>query len=134
MKQKTVRFTLISTLIIIGLFITSYYWFIRPLYLNNLDQNRIVLLKERQTVAFGKYTNQQIVFGIELEIKGQADSNVDIFLSDEKGLVHTAAVKGKDLDFVYKNQWYGDSCFVEIRPRKTIGGKLEVNCRFLAKE
>ena len=134
MKQKSARITIISTLIIIGLFVFSYYWFIRPMYLNNMDQNRVVLLKKEQSVAFGKYADQKKVFGIELEITGDSDSNVDIILSDEKGVRHTAAVKGKNLDFVYKNEWYGDSCFVEIVPRKALGGKLEVNCRFLAKD
>jgi hypothetical protein len=133
MKQgKTVRITIISTLIIIGLFIFSYYWFIRPMYLNNLDQNRSVTLRKEQTIRLGKYSDQKKVFGIELEIKGNSDSNVDIILSDENGPKHTAAVKGKNLDFVYKNDWFGDSCLIEIVPRGAIGGKVDVNCRFLA--
>ncbi len=131
-SSKTVRITIISSLIIIALFVISYFWFIRPMYLNNLDQNRSVSLKKEQVIRFGKYPDQGKVFGIELEISGNANSNVDIFLSSEKGPQHMAAVKGKNLDFTYKNDWHGDSCFIEIVPREEAGGKVEINCRFLA--
>lgn len=133
-SPKTVRITIITALIIIALFVFCYYWFIRPMYLNNLDQNRTISIKSEQVIAFGKYNDQGKVFGIELEIKGNAKSNIDIVLSNEKGPQHTAAVKGKNLEFTYKNDWYGDSCFVEIVPRGKVGGKVEINCRFLALE
>jgi len=104
------------------------------MYLNNTEQNRSVTLDKHRIIRLGKYPEQKKVFGIELEIKGNAKSNVDIFLSNEKGPKHTAAVKGKNLDFVYKNAWYGDSCFIEIVPRGTKGGKVDVSCRFLARD
>ncbi|PWL28232.1 MAG: hypothetical protein DCO96_09670 [Fluviicola sp. XM-24bin1] len=133
-SSKTVRITIIITLIIITLFIVCYYWFIRPIYLNNLDQNRTVSLKKEQAVAFGKYADQGEVFGIELEITGNASSNVDIILSDTEGVKHIAGVKGKNLEFTYKNDWYSDSCFIELIPRDSKGGKVDINCRFLALE
>lgn len=133
MKQRNyIGATLISTLVIIGLFVFSYFWFIRPMYLNNLDQNKTVSLKKERTIAFGKYKDQQKVFGIEVEITGHSDSNVDITISDGKKIYHTAAVKGKEMDFVYKNDWHEDSCFITIIPRGKVGGKAEINCRFLA--
>ena len=125
---------IVSTLLIIGLFVFCYYWFIRPMYLNNLDQQKTISLKKEQTVSFGKCENQKNVFGIELEITGNSASNVDIILADENETKHTAGVKGKNLDFVYKNDWYGDSCFITIIPRKEIGGNVEINCRFLARD
>lgn len=131
-KRNYVRNTIISTLIIIGLFVSCYWYYIRPMYLNNLDQQKSISLKKTQKVAFGKFADQNKVFGIELEIKGNSASNVDIVIADEKGMRHIAAVKGKNLDFVYKNDWLGDSCFIEVIPRKKVGGTLEVNCRFLA--
>ena len=133
-SKKNLRITITTTLIITGLFVFSYYWFIRPMYLNNLDHSKSISLKKEQIIAFGKYPSQGKVFGIELEITGNSDSNLDIFLSNKKGPQHTAAVKGKQLEFVYKNDWLGDSCFIEIIPRGEIGGKLEINCRFLALE
>lgn len=133
MKRKNhVRATIISTLIIIGLFIFCYYWFIRPIYLNNWDQSKTISLKKEQTIAFGKYEGQNKVFGIELEMTGNSDSNVDVLISDEKGNRHVASIKGKNMDFVYKNSWTGDSLFINIVPREAIGGKIEINCRFLA--
>lgn len=135
MKQrKPVRNTILSSLIIIGLSAFCYYWFIRPMFLNNMDQNRNISLEKEQIIKFGKYVDQKKVFGIELEIKGNSDSNVDIVLSDENGVKHSAAVKGKNLDFVYKNDWFGDSCFIEMIPRGKVGGQVDVNCRFLASE
>lgn len=133
MKSRNhVRATVISTLIIIGLFVFCYYWFIRPIYLNNWDQNKKVSLKKEQTIAFGKYANQNKVFGIELEMTGNSDSNLDILISDEDGNRHAASVKGKNLDFVYKNSWTGDSIFIQMIPRGASGGNVEINCRFLA--
>lgn len=102
------------------------------MYLNNLDQQKSVSIKKESKIAFGKYKNQQKVFGIELEVTGYAASNVDISISDGKKVHHTAAVKGKKMDFVYKNDWHSDSCFITIVPRGKIGGKASVNCRFLA--
>lgn len=135
MKRKNHMTTfIVSTLLIIGLFTFCYYWFIRPMYLNNLDQQKTISLKKEQTISFGKFENQGKVFGIELEIIGNSASNVDITISDKNGPKHTAGVKGKNLDFVYKNDWYGDSCFITITPRKDIGGNVEINCRFLARD
>ncbi|XOV67427.1 MAG: hypothetical protein ACFHU9_17570 [Fluviicola sp.] len=133
-SKKSVRITVISTLIIIALFVFCYFWFIRPMYLNNLDQEKTVSLEKAQIIRFGKFSEQGKVFSIELEITGNAHSNVDIYLSDEKGPKHSAAVKGKNMDFTYKNDWHSDSCFIEIVPREKMGGKVEVNCRFLALE
>ncbi len=93
----------------------------------------MVTIKKEQTVRFGKYSDQEKVFGIELEITGQAKSNLDIIISDQKGDKHVASVKGKNLDFTYKNDWYTDSCFITIIPRDEVGGKAEINCRFLAR-
>ncbi|MCR9173085.1 MAG: hypothetical protein NXI10_11360 [bacterium] len=133
-SSKSVRITIISTLVIIALFVFCYFWFIRPMYLNNLDQNKTVSLEKEQIIRFGKYPDQGEVFSIELEIKGNAKSNLDIYLSNENGPQHTAAVKGKNLEFTYKNDWYGDSCYIEMVPRGKRGGKAEINCRFLALE
>lgn len=130
--SKSIQITLVSLLIIIGLFIFSYYWFIRPMYMNNVDQTRTVMLESDQEIRLGKNSEQGKIFGIELEVKGNANSNLDIYLSNEKGLQHSAAVKGKNLDFTYKNDWYGDSCYIQIIPRGKMGGKATVNCRFLA--
>ncbi len=104
------------------------------MYLNNLDQKRTVSLENEQIIRFGKYSDQGKVFSIELEITGNAKSNVDIYLSNEKGPQHAAAVKGKNMEFTYKNDWFGDSCYIEIVPRGKEGGKVDISCRFLALE
>jgi hypothetical protein len=102
------------------------------MYLNNLDQHKSITLQKTQIVAFGKYPDQKGIFGIEIEIKGQSKSNVDLLISDIEGLKHGASVKGKNLDFVYKNDWYSDSCYIRILPRGEVDGKLDIHCRFLA--
>ncbi len=133
MRQKNyLRSTIVSTLVIMGLFAFCYWYFIRPMYLNNVDQQKTISLQKTQKIAFGKYPEQKKVFGIELEISGSASSNVDIVISDEKGMHHSAALKGKKLDFVYKNNWTSDSCFIEVLPRGKKHGTVNVNCRFLA--
>ena len=132
MKKKSVPIALVSTVIIIALGIWSYYKFIRPIYLNNSNQTETINLKNDRNFAFGKHPDHGNVYGIELEMSGNSDSNFDVIISDGTKDVHMASVKGKNIDFVYKNDWYSDSIFLEIIPRKTVGGKVTVDCRFLA--
>lgn len=131
-ERKMILSTIVSTLVIIGLFVFCYVWYIRPMYLDNLDQEKTVQVKKDQTLRFGKYPDQQKIFGIELEITGSAGSNLDVSIGDSSRTIHQAAVKGKKVDFVYKSEWHSDSCFIRIEPRGKVSGKLEVHCRFLA--
>ena len=131
-QQKTVRYTIVSTLIIIGLFVFCYIYFIRPIYLNNIDHSETIFIKKEQRIRFGKHENQDNVFGIELEITGNATSNLDIIISNQEGDQHIASVKGESLDFTYKNEWYDDSCFLTILPKGKPGGRVNIVCRFLS--
>lgn len=132
MKKKSVPFTLIGTVIVIGLGIWAYYEYIRPIYLNNSNQTETIDLKKDTDFAFGKHKGHGNVYGIELEMSGNSESNFDLIISDGTKDVHMATIKGKNVDFIYKNDWYADSIFLQLIPRGEIGGEIAVDCRFLA--
>jgi hypothetical protein len=132
MKKKSVPITLVGTLIVIVLGIWAYYEFVRPIYLNNVNQSETIKLKNDTDFAFGKHSDHGKVYGIELEMSGNSASNFDLIISNGTEDVHMAIVKGKNIEFIYKNDWYSDSVFLELIPKKEIGGKVTVECRFLA--
>ncbi|MBL4861811.1 MAG: hypothetical protein JKY09_02185 [Crocinitomicaceae bacterium] len=132
MKKKYTFTTLIITAILVIIGILSYYKIIRPIYLNNMNQVVSIDLSKEQNVALGKYKNQKSIYGIELEISGKTSSNFDLMISNGEQNVHAATIKGGEIDFVYKNDWYSDSCFLYFLPRGDKPGKLTIYCRFLA--
>lgn len=126
--------TLVVTTLIVVLGIWGYNAIIRPIYLNNKNQTKTIVLEPKTKVAFGKYPEQGKIYGIEIEITGNANSNFDLMLSDGAQNLSAASIKGKDIDFTYVNNWTADSCFIQMIPRGKVGGKVTIDVRFLALE
>lgn len=118
--------------LIIGLGFWGYFAYIRPIYLNNATQTETIDLKKEKNLAFGKHLDQGKVYGVEIEVSGNVYSNFDLIISNGVKDVHAASVKGKDIEFIYKNDWNTDSCLLSVFPKGEIGGKISVKCRFLA--
>ena len=133
-KRFSTATILIFTTITIGLAIWGYFSIIRPIYLNNANQTKTIEIKSDTELAFGKHKDQGDVYGIEIEIKGDAASNFDLLISDGKEDKHVASVKGENFNYVYKNNWTSDSCFLKVLPHGKNGGTITVDCRFLALE
>jgi len=131
-KKHYVTITLLFTGLIIVLGIWGYNKIIRPTYLNNANQTKTINLKSNTELAFGKYDNQGDVFGIEIEVSGNSASNFDLIISNGEQDMHAATIKGEDIEYIYKNDWYVDSCFLTVIPKGKVGGKVTVDCRFLA--
>lgn len=132
LKKNTVSVTLLMTALIIGLGIWGYFEFIRPIYLNNSNQTETIDLKSETKFAFGKHKDQGAVYGIEIEMSGNSASNFDLIISNGDHDKHAATIKGKNVEFIYKNDWHEDSCFLLIIPKGKVDGKITVDCRFLA--
>jgi hypothetical protein len=120
--------------LIIGLSFWGYFAYIRPIYLNNATQTETISLKKERNFAFGKHLDQGKVYGIEIEVSGNSDSNFDLIISNGVQDVHAASIKGEDIEFIYKNDWNTDSCFLKVLPKGDVGGEITVECRFLALE
>jgi hypothetical protein len=130
-NNRTVTTIILSVLIII-VSVISYYQFIRPVYLNNQNQEATINFSRSEVVGFGKYEDQDKIFGIEIEIKGETASNFELAISNGEQQVHSAKIKGGTVDFIYKNDWYADSCFLLVTPLGEAVGTLHVDLRFLA--
>lgn len=134
MKRKsTYTIVIVSILImIIGAF--GYQKFLKPFYQNNQNQTQKIDLKINSSLSFVKSKEQQSLYGIELEITGTSNSIFDLSISNGDQIVHGASIKNGEIDFVYTNDWYSDSCILNFKSRENKSGNLEVNCRFLAIE
>tara|TARA_B110000879_G_scaffold181940_1_gene239600 strand:+ start:238 stop:720 length:483 start_codon:yes stop_codon:yes gene_type:complete len=120
--------------LIIGLGFWGYAAYIRPIYLNNAAQTETIDLKKETNFTFLKHLDQGKVYGIEIEVSGNVKSNFDLIISNGDKEVHAASLKGKNIQFLYKNNWSTDSCFLSVLPKGEIGGKVTIDCRFLALE
>lgn len=127
-----VQTSLVIVALIIGLSLWGYFAYIQPIYLNNSAQTETIDLKKETNFTFGKYLDQGKIYGIEIEVSGNSNSNFDLIISNGIQDVHAASIKGKDIQFIYKNDWNTDSCFLNVFPKGEIGGKVKVECRFLA--
>ncbi|NRA12437.1 MAG: hypothetical protein HRT57_10840 [Crocinitomicaceae bacterium] len=128
----TISIAIVAAIIVLGFW--GYFAYIRPIYLNNTPQTETIDLKKETEFAFGKHIDQGKIYGIEIEMSGDSDSNFDLLISNGIQDVHVASIKGEDIEFIYKNDWNTDSCFLTLLPRGYIGGKVTVECRFLALE
>jgi len=132
MKRKSTYTVIIVSFLIISVGVYSYQKFLKPFYLNNQNQTKSIDLKLNSNLSFGKTVKQKSIYGIEIEVTGKSNSIFDLSISNGKQTMHSASIKNGEIDFVYKNDWYSDSCFLLFQPRGDETGELEINCRFLA--
>ena len=132
MKKKSTYTILIVSLLILFIGIYSYQTFLKPFYLNNQNQTQKINLNFNSDLSFWKFKDQKSIYGIEIEIIGRTESIFDLSISNGEQIIHSASIKNGEIDFVYKNDWYSDSCFLYFKPRENKAGELEINCRFLA--
>ena len=130
-KKKFSLITLILSIAIIVIGYFAYVKFIRPIFLNNQMQTLTVVLEDSEQLVLIKGAEQKDIFSIEVEITGEASGIFDVLVSNEAGLVHAIALKGKSVDYIYKGDWYSDTCYLDFRGRESASGKLTVEYRFL---
>jgi hypothetical protein len=130
-KNMTVISVIFAVLFVI-LGIVLYRIYIVPFYQNNLSQTVTIVLDKDQQVVLVKNPEQEHIFSIEIEITGETKNNLDILISNpSKTLVHNARIKGGTIDYVYANDWYEDTCFIDVKVAKSSREKIEVECRFI---
>lgn len=131
MKKRSTLITFILSILIIIVGYLAYIKYIRPTYLFNPTQTKEVVLGETNLITLIKHTDQQDIFGIEIEVNGNSSGIFDMMVFNETGLVHTIALKGEEVDYIYKNDWYSDTCFLKFIERDNANGELSVEYRFL---
>lgn len=131
MKKKFSATILIASILILIIGYFAYTLFIGPVYKNNQLKTVDVELNTPKTIALAKAEDQHDIFSIEIELSGKTNGIIDIIVSDEKSPVHSIALKGGDIDYIYKADWYSDSCFLYIEGRDQSKGNLHIDYRFL---
>ncbi len=131
MKRKLPVVTLIISVLIIVIGYFAYVKFIRPTYLNNELRTEKIDLSQPEQLTLIKGQQQKNIFSIEIEITGTASGIFDVLVSNPEGLVHSIALKGKEVDYIYKGDWYSDTCLLDFKPRDNASGKLNIEYRFL---
>ncbi|MDX2361816.1 MAG: hypothetical protein QNK23_13485 [Crocinitomicaceae bacterium] len=129
MKNYFSIVVVVSSLIIIGIGYYSYNRFIAPIYAN-AEQEMDVVLMGNNEILLKKTDEQQQIHGIEIEITGPLDGIIDIVVANSEEDLHSIALKG-DVDYIYQNDWYSDSCFLKITTRGNATGELHLIYRFL---
>lgn len=115
-------------MIIGGYFV--YQEYIYPIYLNNLSQEKSIVLSKEQKVMLIKRPEQTSIYGIEIEISPNKETNYSVVISEINDVKYEISVK-KGREFTYKTDWYSDTCFLSFRPHEISSDTLKVNYRFL---
>jgi hypothetical protein len=131
MKNKTTLITIVLTVVFIILGFFAYMKFIRSAYLNNPMKTEEFVLGQGQSLVLVKNESQTDIYNIEIEVTGEVSGIFDMVVSNEETPVHVIALKGKEIEYTYKGDWYSDTCFVSIEGRDDATGKLTINYRFL---
>ena len=133
MNKKFVFLLFTGLLVLIIIFsIAAYRYYLAPVYEQNDDQLKTVVIGgQPKKVEFSKKSSQGDPFSLELEVEGKTKEHFTLILSNPKQAVHTVRIKGGNVDFSYVNDWYEDKISTEIIPEKGENGKLTLKCRFI---
>jgi hypothetical protein len=101
------------------------------MYQNNVSQTVQIDLSSSTSLSLKKKSEQGNIFGIEVEIAGTSKNNIGISLSNGQHAIHQVRLKKGEIDFVYKNDWYTDSLFLNFEIDSNENGTLEIAYRFL---
>jgi len=120
--------------VILALGFAAYRLFLNPVYTQNLDHVKIVHLNGKaQKLHFEKFTNQEEVFSLEIEVSGHTNENFSLTIADKNGPQYNASIKGgKKVNFTYVQDWYEDEMELTVIPKPSDKGKLEIRCRFIS--
>ncbi len=122
------------TIVTIAMLVTAgfaYVLVIKPTYLDNPTQETQADLGKKQSMTLVKTPDQGDIYSLELDFTGSSSDIFDILISNPQHPVATISLKGGDIDQVYKNDWYSDTCLLEIYPREGTTGNLTISYRFL---
>lgn len=131
MKRKLPLISLMLALVFVVGGYFAYDQYVRPMYHNNFGQTIELDLEKSTTYSLGKIPEQDGIFGLEIEIEGKTDEIIGLLFSNGKEAIHHVRLKDGEIDFVYKNDWYTDSLFVQIDKKPNETGKLTMTYRFL---
>ena len=118
-------------MVAVGVFV--YQKYLSPILKNNSTQRTKIVLNKDSSVLLFKKKNQGKVYSLEIEIEGNSSEIIHLEIGEsEKRILHDARIKNGNIDFVYSNDWYIDSCYLRIEPSRKSNSKLNISYRFLS--
>lgn len=131
MKKKLPFLSAVVALLFVLISYFAYQVYVRPIYQNNFSQHLTIDLKSSNKIKLIKKHEQDGIFGIEIEITGTSKGNLGMTFNNGQQAIYSAKIKGGDVGFVYKNDWYTDTVFLLFEKEQYENGKLEISYRFL---
>lgn len=132
MRRYYALFALSGAIVFVGLGILVYFAYLKPLFSRYDPQEKWIDLARSNTLIFAKQSDQDQIFGIELELEGRSAHTIDLRISSTEGVIHLASIKGNPVQFDYKNDWYDDSLFLVFDGPNDPSGKVKCTVRFLS--
>ena len=130
MKNNFSVIVFVLSLIIIGIGYYGYNRFIATIYAN-AEQEMDLVLNGDMEILLQKTSDQHNIHGIEIEFTGPLDGIIDVIVANPLEDLHSVGLKGDELDYIYKNDWYSDSCYLKITTRDDAKGEIHLVYRFL---
>lgn len=132
MKKRLTPLILALTAVFIFLGIFVYQRYLGPMIANNQSKEISIQLNSRKEIVIHKDKSQGKVYAIELEFLGKSRSNLQLIIGESTAkLNQIIQLKKGQIDFSYTNDWYSDSCYIEISSAPPYSGKLNLTYRFL---
>lgn len=123
---------LIMTVIILILGWMAYVYVLQPVYLGSTELEKTIHVDgSPRRIVLVPPKDQEGIYSLEIEFGGRVDDILDISIADHTQIPVVANVKGPEIDYSFKNDWYNDTCFITVRSRSGKSGTLNIRYRFL---
>lgn len=133
MKNQYTKIALLSCFILVVIGFFAYKNYIVPSYSFSTQSSSFDTSKGGITTLYKK-EDQGNVYGLEIEFSGSVNDNFEVTFIDTDGPKHNASIKGDNVDYIYKADWYSDSVQVVVtaKEKSNITGTLNLEYRFLS--
>lgn len=133
MKKLLTPIVFVSTAIFILLGYVSYVKIIRPIYRNNRTSHENIRLNTTKEITLINKNDQGKVYSIEIEIEGNSSTDLTLIVGENAtSPLQLIQLKKGEINFDYVNDWYSDSCYLQITPKSPTKDSLDISYRFLA--
>jgi hypothetical protein len=135
MVQTRIVKLLLPYLLLVGVLLFSYHYFLKDFYWNNVKQTiKIDSSLSNHVVKLQKHAAQNNIHALEIEIIGTSKENVTVLFGTSKEQIawQISLKKGK-IDFSNSIDWYSDSCFLRIVTKGPKSSNLTLDYQFVGK-